>query len=79
MYRNTLEDCKSGELVWFRVVMKVRCTHFTQLSHVLHLAISAFLAPTCDQRVYRSTQSVLKIDLIVTHFSRNPQPVLEQR
>ena len=79
MHRSTLEDCKSGELFWFRVFMKASSTNFTQLDHVLHLAVSAFLAPTCDQRVYRSTQSVLKIDLAITHFRRNPQPVLELR
>jgi len=79
MYRSILEDCKSGELFWFGVVMKASCTNFTRFGHVLHLAVSAFLAPTCDQRVYRSTQSVLKIDLATTHFSRKPQPVLELR
>jgi hypothetical protein len=29
---------------WFGVVVKVGCTSFTQPGHVLHLAVSAFLA-----------------------------------
>ena len=64
-------------LVWGRHEGQLH--NFTQLGHVLYLAVSAFLAPTYDQRVYRSTQSVLMIDLIITHFTRNPQPVLELR
>jgi hypothetical protein len=45
MYQSTPEDCKSGELFWFGVVMKASCTTFIQLGHVLHLAVSAFLCP----------------------------------
>jgi hypothetical protein len=78
MYRSTPEDCKPGKLFWFGVVMKASCTT-SSTSVTCFIAVSAFLAPTCDQRVYRSTQSVLKIEHTITNFTCNLQPALKLR